>query len=459
MQRSKEFQEKDALSEHEQQRIASNAEDVSEVVSGRETELPPVDGGWRAWTFCFAAFWLETMVWGFGYSYGVFQEYYSTHEFQSASNVAISAVGTVSLALTFGSTIPLMLYFRRYPTLIKPTMWVGLVVAVAALVVSSFANAIWQLIILQGVIYGLAGGMIYIPIVFWLPQWFVKHRGLAGGLVMGGSGIGGFVFPLILNALLSRLGFRWTLRIWALIMAVVAGPAVLAVNPRVPLPKHEKGSPRPSVVPKELPFFRDAAFWMFSCVNMLQALSYFPVSLYLTVFTTSVASSLSATAVLSVFNVACIFGQVAIGYLCDRLPYPWIACASAFGSALVAFLLWGFSYNLGQVFGFAVLFGGLSGGFASVWQPAATDCAGKKGELQPYIFGLFATIKGVAAVIGPIISGILYDAGKGTGALSGKYGRFGFGKMEIFVGSLAMATSVVSIILGVVRVKFKRPVY
>ena len=30
-------------------------------------ELPPVDGGWRAWTFCLAAFLLETMVWGFGF--------------------------------------------------------------------------------------------------------------------------------------------------------------------------------------------------------------------------------------------------------------------------------------------------------------------------------------------------------------------------------------------------------
>ena len=30
-------------------------------------ELPPVDGGFRAWSFCFSAVVLEMMVWGFGF--------------------------------------------------------------------------------------------------------------------------------------------------------------------------------------------------------------------------------------------------------------------------------------------------------------------------------------------------------------------------------------------------------
>ena len=30
-------------------------------------ELPPVDSGWGAWTFCLAGLVLETLVWGFGF--------------------------------------------------------------------------------------------------------------------------------------------------------------------------------------------------------------------------------------------------------------------------------------------------------------------------------------------------------------------------------------------------------
>ena len=29
--------------------------------------LPPIDGGWRAWTFVISGFALETFVWGFSY--------------------------------------------------------------------------------------------------------------------------------------------------------------------------------------------------------------------------------------------------------------------------------------------------------------------------------------------------------------------------------------------------------
>lgn len=30
-------------------------------------ELPPIDGGKKAWIFCASAFFLELMVWGFGF--------------------------------------------------------------------------------------------------------------------------------------------------------------------------------------------------------------------------------------------------------------------------------------------------------------------------------------------------------------------------------------------------------
>jgi len=68
------------------------------------------------------------------------------------------------------------------------------------------------MILLQGVIFGISAGALYAPIVMWLSDWFVERRGLAGGIIFGGSGIGGFVFPLAMGYLLKGVGFRWTLR-------------------------------------------------------------------------------------------------------------------------------------------------------------------------------------------------------------------------------------------------------
>lgn len=70
-----------------------------------------------------------------------------------------------------------------------------------------------------------------------------------------------------------------------------------------------------------------------------------------------VSSPLNATIVLSLFNSATAVGQVLVGHLTDRYPYPWIMFFSTFGSAIAAFLLWGFADTLVRVFVFAVIFG------------------------------------------------------------------------------------------------------
>lgn len=56
-----------------------------------EFSLPPVDGGRDAWLFLAASFMIEGLVWGFSFSFGIFQEYYSTHEpFAGQSNIALT---------------------------------------------------------------------------------------------------------------------------------------------------------------------------------------------------------------------------------------------------------------------------------------------------------------------------------------------------------------------------------
>lgn len=59
------------------------------------------------------------------------------------------------------------------------------------------------------------------------------------------------------------------------------------------------------------------------------------------------------------FNSSGVIGQILIGHLSDRWPYPWIMFSSALGSAISAFLIWGFADTLTRVFAFAIIFGGL----------------------------------------------------------------------------------------------------
>jgi hypothetical protein len=66
-------------------------------------KLPPMDGGMNAWLFLAACFVMEALVWGFAFTYGVFQEYYnSIPEFKNNGNIAV--VGTCAMVKTPIST-------------------------------------------------------------------------------------------------------------------------------------------------------------------------------------------------------------------------------------------------------------------------------------------------------------------------------------------------------------------
>jgi len=67
-----------------------------DVEGGEGFSLPPADGGKDAYLFLFTCFMLEALVWGFPASYGIFQEYYTTHEpFRGSSNIAV--IGTCAM--------------------------------------------------------------------------------------------------------------------------------------------------------------------------------------------------------------------------------------------------------------------------------------------------------------------------------------------------------------------------
>jgi hypothetical protein len=65
-----------------------------------DAPLPPMDGGMDAWLFLAACFAMEALVWGFAFTYGVFQAYYSEiPQFKDSGNIAV--VGTCAMVRTY----------------------------------------------------------------------------------------------------------------------------------------------------------------------------------------------------------------------------------------------------------------------------------------------------------------------------------------------------------------------
>ncbi|EJT98603.1 MFS general substrate transporter [Dacryopinax primogenitus] len=420
---------------------------VQSVQETLASDLAPVDRGRDAWLFVFSAFLMETFVWGFAFIYGIFQTYYASSPdspFRGASLSTLSAIGTTSLAIPYMSGMFMPAFMGRHPRWIRPMQWGALLLGTGSFLLSSFATAVWQLIILQGVLVGISCGILYTPVFLWLYEWFVERRGLAGGIIQSGTGIGGAAFPPLVGLLLERVGFRWTLRLWALAFAVFTAIAILFMKPRLPLITVRQARSAPI----DLSYLKSPIFATVGLTILVQSLAYFPVNLYIPTYTNLLGvSPLDGQLVLSVFNVFCVIGQVLIGWMCDRMPYSRVMTFSALGSAFAAYLVWGFANNLGLVFVFVVIFGTMAGGFNSIVSPVTIDIVGPSSPTSSAIFGSFAAVKGVAAIVGPVIAASLFDPSN-AGMIS-KFGSHGFGKVTLFVGGMMMGTAVFSVLSGV----------
>lgn len=222
--------------------------------------LPPVDRGVDAWKFVISSLCLELMVWGMTSAFGIFQNYYESHPpFNRYSSVQISAIGTLCSGFLIAEGLFVIGFYRSYPDWIKPLMWVSFGMATLALVLASFAESLGVLIVTQGCLFGIFGGLLYYPTIVWLPEWFVERRGLAAGIIFGGNGAGGAIFPLLLTKLLESVGFRWTLRIFAALFFCVAAPAIYFCRPRI---RPVVARPRSVTWIPPLGFTKRPIFWL-----------------------------------------------------------------------------------------------------------------------------------------------------------------------------------------------------
>lgn len=129
---------------------------------------------------------------------------------------------------------------------------------------TSICKEYYQFILSQGILGGVAMGMVMSPSMAATPQYFHKKRGAAMGIAIAGSSIGGTIFPIALSKMFPnpRLKFGWSVRICAFIVMTLLAFACSGIKARLP-PRQTKFFV-PSAF-KELPyvFLIAASFLMF----------------------------------------------------------------------------------------------------------------------------------------------------------------------------------------------------
>lgn len=200
--------------------MAENVEKPRVVDEKREDEPKPApaptqpavpDGGLQAWSTvlgCFLAFFAS---FGFVTGFGVFQSYYEG-ALPDYSSDDISWIGSFQLWCITGMAIPSVILSAHAGP--HATLAIGTFFTVFGVMMASLSTQYYQFFLSHGVCTGIGIGLTFLPIVGLPNQWFNKRRALAVGLAIGGSSVGGVVWPVMVNELLNRddVGYAWTMR-------------------------------------------------------------------------------------------------------------------------------------------------------------------------------------------------------------------------------------------------------
>jgi MFS family permease len=167
----------------------------------------------RAIMIVIASFLLTFTGCGLNFAFGVYQELYETPSGPFHGNVSpakIDLIGTLAVSLmTIGA--PFASAWTRIYSPRTVTLCGGVLFALAN-IVASFGTRLWHFTLTQGFLLGCGTCLSYIPAVTVAPGWFDQRRGLAMGIILSGTGVGGVVWAPLLRYLNAVIGFRNTMR-------------------------------------------------------------------------------------------------------------------------------------------------------------------------------------------------------------------------------------------------------
>ncbi|KAH9371444.1 hypothetical protein HPB48_020737 [Haemaphysalis longicornis] len=404
-----------------------------------EAGPPPPDGGW-GWMVVLAGFICHLVMDGFVYSSGIFfdefLEYF--HEGHGATSLISSITFgcyLMSSPIASGLTI-------RYGC--RPIAITGSLMSALGLFISIYATGIKFLYFSLGFVSGTGFGLTLLPAIVCVTSYFDRRRSLATGITVCGSGVGTFVMAPLMQALIRYYGWKGALIICSglsLQGRIRVRPDLfyertLSEEDRQSSMAFSSGADHQSqlvtlvdnrnIVVRTLFSYKMAAvlgemlnvrllaepaFQAFALSRALCGMGYSVPYLFLP--SRAVAdlgvSETDASFLMSVIGFSNVVGRIAIGEAADlvgrRRIWIYIGCVMICGLSTVLSVL-ARTYFVLQLY--AAAYGAAGGGFITLSSVVVVDLVGL--DRLTNAFGLSLLFLGIAALVGPPLSGWVLDA-------------------------------------------------
>jgi len=345
------------------------------------------------------------------YSFGIFLPYLNeAFGLSNAAGSSFFSLRCVCMAFSFVFAGRLIdTHDARYLT------FFGGLVGAFGFLLSAYAQNVWELYITYSVMVGIGDGFLYILPVTVISRWFVKKRALAIGIATAGVPVSGLVVNPLTTWLIESFGYERALVYLSVIFTVILCSALLVKSRPEDMNlkpygenSEETGEQKESADwgPKEA--FSHSSFWL------MYAAFFFGFNTFLIIvvnlFNFSVGSGITplvAAGAPAFIGVGSIIGRIFFsGVVANILKDVRILFVCYFLQASSIILI----LSVVEVWSL-YLFGFLFGLFYSGWVPMFPTILGRFYGVKSLgsIFGVFGTGFSLAAISGPLISGLLFD--------------------------------------------------
>ena len=348
--------------------------------------------------------------------YGVYQTYYQSSLLHTRSESDISWIGSIEGFLLMSvSIIAGPIYDAGYTWALLLS---GTTLTVLGMMMTSLCSQYWEFMLAQGVTVGIGCGLLFLPSVVMVSQYFTTKLAFATGIASTGSSLGksptprslpriillihnsgAVIYPVVFSQFQPRIGFPWTIRTLAFIMLFTSAISLPFMRQRLPAHAIRK--------PFDLAAFKERPYLFANCGVFFGFMGIYVPFFYAEIYAQSVCHTSDHVAfyLLAIINTGSIFGRLIPNFLADKTGPLNMQIGFGCVAAVLAFCWIGVRDSAGIVV-WCVLYGFFSGTFVSLAGPIMVSLSPDHGTVGTRM-GMALGSSGMGLLVGSPIAGTI----------------------------------------------------